>query len=36
MNKNETVPIFEVADYGITGNLFKVIPELIESFKAAR
>ena len=24
VNKNETAPIFEIADYGITGDLFKV------------
>ena len=34
VNKNETAPIFEAADYGIVGDIFKVVPLMIESFKA--
>ena len=33
VNKNETAPIFEIADYGIVGDLFKVTPLLIDSIK---
>lgn len=36
VNKNSTAPIFEIADYGITGDLFKVTPMLIEAIKAAK
>ena len=36
VNKNDTAPIFEIADYGICGDLFKVTPMLIEAIKAAR
>ena len=36
VNKYENAPIFEAADYGICGDLFKVVPMLIESIKAAK
>lgn len=36
VNKNDTAPIFEIADYGICGDLFKVAPMLTEAIRAAK
>lgn len=34
VNKSKTAPIFEAADYGICGDLFSVVPLMIEQAKA--
>jgi len=36
VNKDSEAPIFEIADYAVVGNLFDIIPALIEEVKKAK
>ena len=36
VNKNDGAPIFDAADYGICGDLFQVVPMMIEAVRAAK
>jgi electron transfer flavoprotein alpha subunit len=36
VNKDSEAPIFEIADYAVVGNLFDIVPPLVDEIKKVK